>query len=143
MDEIDVFSPFRFYFSAYGVPTLIVVVTASTAGMNNYENVSFCFLASSSMSGSLGSFIGGLLAPCVLISTVMIGFGLSILCVLSTSPYKVTESETDARAKYFELDGKKSPKQVLFSLTFQFFLLTLCYITAGLQVLLRLEANHS
>ena len=95
------------------------------------------------MSGSLGSFIGGLLAPCVLISTVMIGFGLSILCVLSTSPYKVTESETDARAKYFELDGKKSPKQVLFSLTFQFVLLTLCYITAGLQVLLRLEANHS
>ena len=104
--------------------------------MNNYENVTFCFLASSSASGSLGPFIGGLLAPCVLISTVMIGFGLSILCVLSTSPYKVTETAAkDDREKYFELDGRKSPKQVLFSLTFQFFLLTFCYITAGLQVL--------
>ena len=62
----------------------------------------------SSLRGSLGHFIGGLVAPCVLISTVMIGFGLSILCVLSTSPYKVTETENDAKflvAKNSDAEG--------------------------------------
>ena len=90
----------------------------------------------SSLRGSMGHFIGGLVAPCVLILTVMIGFGLSILCVLSTSPYKVTETENDAKTNNFELlDGTKSPKQMLFSLNFQFFLLSLCYVTAGLQLI--------
>ena len=83
----------------------------------------------------MGHLIGGLVAPCVLVSTVMIGFGLSILCVLSTSTYKVTETENDAITNNFELlDGTKSPQQMLFSLTIQFFLLSLCYVTAGLQL---------
>ena len=65
----------------------------------------------------------------------MIGFGLSVLCVLSTSPYKVTETENDAKANDLELlDGTKSPKQMLFSLSFQFFMLSLCYISAGIQL---------
>ena len=76
-----------------------------------------------------------MVVPCVLISTVMIGFGLSVLCVLSTSPYKVTETENDAKANNLELlDGAKSPKQMLFSLSFQFFILSLCYISAGIQL---------
>ena len=81
------------------------------------------------------SLISGVVVPCVLISTVMIGFGLSVLCVLSTSPYKVTETENDAKANNLELlDGTKSPKQMLFSLSFQFFILSLCYISAGIQL---------
>ena len=81
------------------------------------------------------SLISGVVVPCVLISTVMIGFGLSVLCVLSTSPYKVTETENDAKANDLELlDGTKSPKQMLFSLSFQFFMLSLCYISAGIQL---------
>ena len=81
------------------------------------------------------SLISGVVVPCVLISTVMIGFGLSVLCVLSTSPYKVTETENDAKANDLELlDGTKSPKQMLFSLSFQFFMLSLSYISAGIQL---------
>ena len=65
----------------------------------------------------------------------MIGFGLSILCVMSASPYKVTETDNDAKKSNLEvLDGVKSPKQTLFSLTFQFILLSLCYISTGVQL---------
>ena len=48
----------KYYFFAYGVPTLIVIVTASTAGIDNYQNDEFCYLASS-IKVSMVPFIGG------------------------------------------------------------------------------------
>merc|ERR1719232_2330117 len=66
----------KFYFCAYGIPLIIVAVTASTS-INNYNSPNFCFLTSKI------PLIGGLVVPSVLLLTVMIGFSLSILCVLA------------------------------------------------------------
>ena len=127
----------KYYFVGYGIPTLVVLLTVS-ASMKSYQNGQFCFLSSGSGNGhSLGPLIGGLVVPCVLISTVMIGFALSILCVLSASPYKITEAdESEMRQKLKLLDGCQSPKHLLLSLVAQCFLLIASIILAGLQLVL-------
>merc|ERR1719362_1374912 len=123
----------KYYFFAYGVPTLIVIVTASTAGIDNYQNDEFCYLASS-IKVSMVPFIGGLVVPCVLISTVMIGFGLSVLCVLSTSPYKVTETENDTKTDDF---------LTVFSIFYAFFMLYLSWNSVSLSSILNVVVSGS
>lgn len=76
----------RYYLFAFGVPGIIVAV-CSAVSINQYQTESYCFMAFD----PLAPIIGGLVVPAVLIVTVMVGFGLSTICVLAASPSRVTE----------------------------------------------------
>lgn len=123
--ELSTMPIIRLYFLAYGAPALIVILTASIA-IDSYRNANHCFLNWQ----NFGPLIGGLAVPCILTSTVMIGFSLSILCVLSGSPYKVTSN--DVKEPNYLLDDKQTPKRALLSLILQYLQLVLCFSAAGL-----------
>lgn len=118
----------RLYFFAYGAPALIVILTASIA-IDSYHNSNHCFLNWQ----TFGPLIGGLAVPCILTSTVMIGFSLSILCVLSGSPYKVASN--DVKEPSYILDDKQTPRRALLSLILQYLQLVSCFTTAGLLMM--------
>lgn len=121
---------FRFYFFAYGAPLFIVAITASIS-LRNYQTDNFCFLT------PLAPVIGALVVPCVLIFTVMIGFALSILCVLSASPYKVTETDRDFKKRLADsLDGNQSPKRLLLAFMLQAVLVVFGLAMAACQLYL-------
>ena len=126
----------RYYLFAYGVPTLIVAVTAAIS-TDHYDTKNMCFLNTT----SLGPFIGSMVVPCVLVTTVMIGFGLSALCVIAASPSKV--KETNEMKQPILVDKDTSPKSVLLAHGIQFLLLTLSYFTVGFQFNQALALNFA
>ena len=69
--------------------------------------------------------------PLAFISTVMIGFGLSIICVLATSPYKVKEERQLKKSRFSTLDNLQSPKQVLLWHAVTFTFICLALISSG------------
>ncbi len=121
----------RAYFVAYGAPFLIVIITASVS-LDHYSNGQFCFLSASKK--SLAPLIGSLAAPCILATTVMTGFALSILCVLSGSPQKVTETASYPDKNPNLLDATKHPRRVLYNLLLQFILIAFIMVASGLQL---------
>ena len=131
----------RFYLLAYGLPSFIVAITAAS-NVNNYTSSTFCFISAEK---SIAPFVGGFIVPLAFISTVMIGFALSVMCVLTTSPYRVKERRQDATVnitcekKFAALDRLQTPRQLLMSQIVTYFLLTLALISTGF---LRQEANE-
>ena len=131
----------RFYLFAYGLPILIVAITAASS-VNNYTSSKFCFISAEK---SVAPFVGGFIVPLAFISTVMIGFALSVMCVLTTSPYRVKERRQDgtenvaSEKKFASLDRLQTPRQLLVSLIVTYFLLTLALISMGF---LRQEAQE-
>ena len=119
----------RYYLFAYGIPTIIVTVTAAVS-LENYETENICFLNTA----SLGPLIGALVVPCVLAITVMIGFGLSAFCVMAASPSRVKESSETKQPLSMLVDKHSSPKSVLLAHSLQFSLLLLSYFLAGFQI---------
>ena len=121
----------RLYIFAYGISTFIVAITASSSATNYSMPTGFCFLTTT----TLAPLVGGFFVPLAFISTVMIGFGLSIVCVLATSPYKVKERSLNQQRcenhTLAALDNLQSPKQALLWHAITFFCLCLALTSAG------------
>ena len=119
----------RFYIFAYFLALFIVAITASSSAQN-YSQTGFCFITTT----TLAPLVGGFFVPLAFISTVMIGFGLSIICVLATSPYKVKERQRSCEkleSHVLALDNLQSPRQVLLWHAITFFFVCLALTSAG------------